>query len=100
MAAQPHAGDSVTNDVAGRTFVLTGTLPNLAREDAKEKIEAAGGKVKGTVSRKTDYVVAGADPGRKYDNAIELGVTVLDEEGFLRLLDVSQENPGRASPKS
>jgi DNA ligase (NAD+) len=86
MAAQLHAGDSVTNDVAGKTFVLTGALPNLAREDAKEKIEAAGGKVKGTVSRKTDYVVTGADPGSKYDKAIELGVNVLDEEGLLRLL--------------
>jgi DNA ligase (NAD+) len=85
-SAQSHPGDSVTDDVAGKTFVLTGTLPNLAREDAKEKIEAAGGKVKGTVSKKTDYVVAGADPGSKYDKAIELGVSVLDEEGLLRLL--------------
>jgi DNA ligase (NAD+) len=86
MVAQDGTGGLHANGVAGKTFVLTGTLPNLAREDAKEKIEAAGGKVRGTVSKKTDYVVAGADPGSKYDKAVELEVAVLDEEGFLRLL--------------
>lgn len=72
--------------ISGRIFVLTGTLPNLAREEAKERIETAGGKVTGSVSKKTDYVVAGADPGSKYDKAIELGITILDQAGLLQLL--------------
>ena len=70
--------------------MLTGTLPNLARDDAKEKIEALGGKVVGSVSKKTDYVVAGADPGSKFDKAVELGIAILDEEGLLQLLQDSQ----------
>jgi len=70
----------------GRTFVLTGTLPNLTRDDAKSRIEAQGGKVAGSVSKKTDYVVAGADPGSKYEKAQELGVAIIDEAGLLDLL--------------
>jgi len=77
---------SKTSALAGRIFVLTGTLPNLRREDAKEKIEAQGGKVSGSVSKKTDYVVAGADPGSKYIKAQELGVKILDETALLKLL--------------
>lgn len=81
--------DLSAGKIGGRTFVLTGTLPDLPREEAKEKIEAAGGKVTGSVSKKTDYVVAGADPGSKYDKAIELGITILDEAGLLQLLQDS-----------
>jgi DNA ligase (NAD+) len=72
--------------LAGKVFVLTGTLPNLTREDAKERIEAAGGKVNGSVSKKTDYVVAGADAGSKLDKANSLGVQVINEPDLLDLL--------------
>jgi DNA ligase (NAD+) len=72
--------------LVGRTLVLTGTLPNLTREDATERIETAGGKVTGSVSKKTDYLVAGADPGSKLTKAQELGTEVLDEDGLLALL--------------
>jgi len=73
--------------LAGKTFVLTGTFPTLKREDAKALLEAAGAKVAGSVSKKTDYVVAGAEAGSKLDKANELGVAVLDEGGMLALLE-------------
>ena len=77
VAAQP---------LSGKTVVLTGTLPTLSRDEAKALLEAAGAKVAGSVSRKTDYVVAGTEAGSKLDKAQELGVTVLDEEGMKALL--------------
>jgi DNA ligase (NAD+) len=73
--------------LANRTFVLTGTLPKLTREQATERIVAAGGKVTGSVSRKTDYVLAGASPGSKLAQAERLGVSVIDEAGLRRLLE-------------
>jgi DNA ligase (NAD+) len=82
----PAAARAEHTPLANRTFVLTGTLANLMREDAKEKIEAAGGKVSGSVSKKTDFVVAGADAGSKLAKARELGVTVIDEAQLLALL--------------
>ena len=66
--------------------MLTGTLPNLTREEATERVEAAGGKVTGSVSKKTDYLVAGADPGSKLAKAEKVGTEVLDEDGLLKLL--------------
>ena len=75
--------------LAGLTFVLTGTLPTMTREAAKEMIEGAGGKVSGSVSKKTSYVVAGEEAGSKLDKARELGVTILDEDGLKELLGAS-----------
>ncbi len=72
--------------VAGKTFVLTGTLPTLKRTEATKRIKAAGGKVSGSVSKKTDYVVAGEDPGSKFEKAQTLGVAVLDEAALIEIL--------------
>ena len=78
--------DNQAGIFAGKTFVLTGTLPTLTREEATAKIEAAGGKVTGSVSKKTDFVLAGADAGSKLAKAQELGVKILDEAEFLKLI--------------
>jgi DNA ligase (NAD+) len=78
--------DSVPRTLAGLTIVVTGSLTGFSRDDAKEAIVARGGKAAGSVSKKTAYVVAGDSPGSKYDKAVELGVPVLDEEGFRELL--------------
>ncbi len=77
--------------LAGKTLVLTGTLPKLKRDEAKAMIEAAGGKVAGSVSKKTDYVVAGEEAGSKLEKALELGVPVIDEAELLKLLEKGVE---------
>ena len=71
--------------LAGNTFVLTGTLPTMSREEATAKIEAAAGKVSGSVSKKTDYVLAGEEAGSKLEKAQKLGVKIIDEAEFLKM---------------
>jgi DNA ligase (NAD+) len=80
-----------TGAFAGKTFVLTGTLPTLTREEATAKIEALGGKATGSVSRKTDFVLAGAEAGSKLDKARELGVKIISEAEFLKLLGTGKK---------
>ena len=82
---------SVERTLEGLTVVVTGSLPGFSRDEAKEAIVARGGKAAGSVSKKTDFVVAGDSPGSKYDKAVELGVPILDEDGFRDLL---QNGPG------
>lgn len=89
-AIEAVAGASLP--LKGMTVVLTGTLPTLSREDAKEMLEAAGAKVAGSVSKKTHYVVAGSEAGSKLDKALALGVPVLDEEGLKALLQGNPES--------
>src|SRR5262249_23091715 len=80
------ARKAVELPLAGKTFVLTGTLPSMTREEATEEIEALGGHVSGSVSKKTDYVLAGAESGSKLDKAKDLGVRVIDESEFQKML--------------
>ena len=82
----PLTGATAPGPLSGKTFVLTGTLPTLSREAATEAIQALSGKVTGSVSKKTDHVVAGADPGTKLAKAQALGISVLDEESFRKLV--------------
>ena len=82
----PDAGSGRGAPLAGLRFVFTGALERWTREDAKEVVEALGGRVTSSVSRSTDYVVAGSDPGSKAQRARELGIEVLDEEAFEALL--------------
>ena len=75
----------VVQTLAGKTFVLTGTLPTYSRDEAKAMVEAHGGKVTGSVSKKTTYLVAGEKPGSKYDKAMSLNIPVLDEAALMAL---------------
>jgi DNA ligase (NAD+) len=84
IIAQPK---KKTGKLSGKTFVITGTLDSLSREEAKQKIKDAGGKVAESVSKKTDYVVVGDEPGSKYEKAQELGVQILDETGFAAMIN-------------
>jgi len=81
------AGKNTDGVLNGKTFVLTGTLPNMSRDEAKALIEEAGGKVAGSVSKKTDYVVAGTEAGSKLEKATSLGIAILDEAGLLGILN-------------
>ena len=84
---QGHVGVAASEQhLTGLTFVLTGTLPTLSRSEAKERIEASGGKVTGSVSKKTDYLVAGAEAGSKLTKATTLGIKILDEAALQTLL--------------
>jgi len=85
LATLPE-GSHAPQTLTGKTFVLTGTLPTLSREEAKALIKDHGGRVSSSVSKQTDYVLCGTDPGSKAQKAEELGVPVIEEEGFLRLL--------------
>jgi DNA ligase (NAD+) len=82
----PPRSPAPAGRLTGLTFVLTGTLPTLSRDDAKARIEDAGGKVAGSVSKKTHYVVAGADAGSKLAKASELGIAVIDEDALVKLI--------------
>ena len=90
--AQGTANDA-PRPLLGKVLVLTGTLPTLGRDEAKDLIEAAGGKVSGSVSKKTNYVIAGEEAGSKLDKARELGVPVLDEAGLRNLLASEESTP-------
>jgi DNA ligase (NAD+) len=92
----PKKEKASAGPLAGLTFVLTGTLPHLTREEAREQIEAAGGKVAGSVSKKTNYVVAGDEAGSKLDKARELGIDILDEQALSAMLKTGISNTGVA----
>lgn len=99
-AAAPRAAAAAAGPLAGKTFVLTGTLPTLSRDEASELIRQAGGTVSGSVSRNTDYVLAGENPGSKLDKARALGVPVIDEARFRELLGgASPTRPATAGPQ-
>ncbi|WP_431235880.1 NAD-dependent DNA ligase LigA [Mycolicibacterium psychrotolerans] len=87
---------SISPTLQGLSIVVTGSLPNFSRDEAKEAIISRGGKAVGSVSKKTSYVVAGDSPGSKYDKAVELGVPILDEDGFRMLLDEGPPPPAEA----
>ncbi|MEI8062801.1 MAG: BRCT domain-containing protein, partial [Verrucomicrobiota bacterium] len=82
--------------IAGKTFVLTGTLPTISRDDASRLIRKAGGKITGSVSKETDFVVAGESPGSKFDKARELGVRILSEKEFMKIIGYHPEKKPEA----
>ncbi len=88
MQRLPEEAPAAESPVRAKTFVLTGALPHLTRKEAEELIKRAGGRVASSVSRNTDYVVVGENPGSKYDRARQLGIPMLDEDGLLRLLGI------------
>jgi DNA ligase (NAD+) len=85
QAERPASDRGLPQTLSGLTFVITGTLPTWKREDAKEFIEAHGGKLSDSISKKTSYLVLGSDPGSKYQKAQSLGVPFLDEDGLRKL---------------
>ena len=94
-----EAGETAKSEIAGKTFVLTGTFPVMSRDEAKDRLIAAGAKVSGSVSKRTNYVVAGADPGSKLEKAQALGVPVIDEAALLALLgDTGVINESSTAP--
>lgn len=82
----PSVNKPKQQPLAGKTFVITGTLDSMSRDEAKERLQSLGAKVSGSVSRKTNYVIAGSDPGSKLDKATQLGIKILDEKNFLELV--------------
>lgn len=82
ISKQPAASNAITD----KTFVFTGTLPNLGRDEAKEMARAAGGEISSSVSKNTDYVIAGAEAGSKLNKAKALGVKIINEQEFLKLI--------------
>jgi DNA ligase (NAD+) len=91
FVSEPKEGKAIAlnPNIAGKTFVVTGTLPTLKRDEAKDLIKSAGGKVTDSVSKKTHYLVVGAEAGSKLDKAQTLGVPCLSEEELLKLLEIS-----------
>ena len=89
-----YLGQKIIKDETfyGKTFVLTGTMTEYKRDEAKNLIENYGGKTSSSVSKKTDVVIAGADPGSKYDKAVELGITIWSEEDFKKNIEESKRN--------
>lgn len=87
VTPETESGQVVSATLEGKTFVLTGTLEHFSRDEAKEEIQKRGGKVSGSVSKKTDYVLVGAEPGSKVEEATRLGVTILNEKAFLKLME-------------
>jgi len=87
LGVTPQEGSQkVSDELAGKTFVLTGTLSTMTRDEAGEKIKSLGGKVSGSVSKKTSFVVAGENAGSKYEKAQNLGVIILTEQEFLKMI--------------
>jgi DNA ligase (NAD+) len=88
---QPQSVKKIKSGIfEGKTFVLTGTLPTLSRDDAKKIIQSHGGKVSGSVSKATSYLLAGENPGSKFDEAEKLGVKIINEEMFLKIVKYNE----------